>query len=32
LPGDKSFIFMDLRVVVVCKNVITKELLLNLGK
>ncbi len=32
LPGDKSFPFNGLRVMVVCKNVITKGLRLNLGK
>ncbi len=32
LPGDNSFVFIGLRIVMVCKNVITKELQLNLGK
>ena len=32
LPGDNSFPFIVLRVVMVRKNVITKELQLNLGK
>jgi hypothetical protein len=32
LLGDKSLLFNSLQVVYVCKNVITKDLRLNLGK